>query len=511
MRIEKTAAVELSVNGILAAVDDFLTVSGTQAYRTAAGLDPVSRRHSELFEAVADVTRPETTSFLRELVTSARIDATKKSRVERLLSLVVELSARRAMAPAKSQLDDLLLQKSLVAAGRTWTVDEAIQDAWALSTTEARAQLSAERSAGLWSAFSLFAGQVDALAETAQTRGFSSPTALVETVRGRSFATGISHGESALDHSRDAAFDVLAYALKRVDPHLKPDTARQPDLERALAAPWFFELLRKEDLWHVVTRVWSDLGFHPSAHGRILIDTDHRPGRTRFSTLAPVEVPDQIRLVLTAAPGFDGYAHWLGAWGEALFWAEVPKSLPFIDRVVGDAVVPLAIRKLFELLPTDELWLRRAAKLTSAQSREVARLFALRQLMELRREAALLPVTSDILSRGAVRSLADGYISSLERAVFVAPERGRLIIDIDVLAKGLVTLDAFALETHLMRTLRERFNEDWWRNPAAGRFLVALSSRGVAEDIKTVATSFGAPEALDVTDAARRLVLVMGA
>jgi hypothetical protein len=515
--------VELSVNAILATIDDFLKESGTRAHRSLAGLEPAPTS-VDLCALLGDVTAAETIAFVRELTTSSRMDAVKKGRVERLYALLLELGTRARVAPLDDAISTLLRTKTFVSAARTWTLREALSDAWALNTPEARAQLSTDRSAALWDEQPPFARRLDALPDVARQLGLSSATALVEAMQRRTFEALSPSLVEALRQGDDAARDLTAFALKRLDPQLKAGAARQPDLERALAAPWCFEVLRKEDLTHAVTRTLGDLDFHPNAFGKILIDAE-TPGRAPGAHLVKLEVPDQLRLVLTAAPGFDGYAACLGAWGEAAVLASTPKTLPFIDRVVGDAAIAKTFRLLFESLLLDEGWLKRAVRATSAQAREVARLFAWRQLVQLRAQAALVPVVREGLERGAVRALSDAYVSAMERALHVAPERGRYLVDLPVMGESLPTLDAWALEARLVHTLRERFNEDWWRNPAAGRFLTGLAARGTTEDANSLAASLAGATAglvsstasnaqtrsLELTDATRRRVLVMGA
>ena len=71
-------------------------------------------------------------------------------------------------------------------------------------------------------------------------------------------------------------------------------------------------------------------------------------------------------------------------------------------------------------------------------------------------------------------------------------------------------VDAFALEHTWRAHLRERFNEDFWRNPATGRWLVDLAARGQREDAVTHAKQLGAA-GLQLTEAAQHRVAVMGA
>lgn len=500
-------SVELSVNGILEGIDDYLRESGTRTYRSVAGLEPRASASSNL-ALLGDVTHAETVASVRGLSQSTRIDETKKHRVNRLLAELLQLATRARLASHDDAIEGALSTPSVESAGKRVSVREALRDGWALALPEARTQVSNATTTTLRGLESLFARRVDALTEAAPELGASSARALVEAMHRRTFEKQLVVADELLRHSDDAARDLTGFALRRLDPQLKPAGSRRFDLERALAAPWHFELLRQEDLSHAVTRTFSDLGFHPSAHGRIFIDAE--PRTVPVSTLVRVEVPDQLRLVLTPTPGFHGYAGWLGAWAEAHLLAATPKTLPFIDRVIGDGARALAVRKLFESLLLDEAWLKRAVRATSPQARELARLFAWRQVMELRGDAGRLLASHALLERGAVRGFVDTATALQERVTFVQPDAGRAYLDAELLAPALTSLDAWALESHLLNTLRERFNEDWWRNPAAGRFLSDLAARGTVDDAAVIAEGLGRGP-LSATDASRRRVVVMGA
>lgn len=495
------------MNAILAAVDDFLKEAGARSYRALAGLE-TKPTMVELLAPLTEATHPETIAFVRELTTSSRIDAVKRSRVERLHAVLLEFAMRRHVAPLDDALAAALASTTFGSAGKTWTLAEALRDGWTLGSHQARTQLVADRSTALLELAPLLSRRFDGLAELATSVGFPSTRALVEASERRTFEKLEPTTEEPLKQSDDAARDLTGFVLKRLDPQLRPSSANAIDLARALAAPWFFEVLRREELSQAVSRTLGELGFAPNAHGKILIDSD-TPTRRPGAHLVRVEVPDQLRLVLTADAGFEAYAGWLGTWGEAQLLAAVPKTLPFVDRVIGDGALVMAARRLFESILLDEGWLKRALRATTAQAREIARVFAWRQLLQLREELALLGVKRGLLERGVVRATVDDAAAAFERALTVQPERGHVVLE-GVPTQALTSLDAWALEAVLAHELRERFNEDWWRNPAAGRFLQGLASRGTTDDAASVAASLG-HRALELTDAVRRRVLVMGA
>ena len=75
-----------------------------------------------------------------------------------------------------------------------------------------------------------------------------------------------------------------------------------------------------------------------------------------------------------------------------------------------------------------------------------------------------------------------------------------------------VALDAWALEHVMHSTLTARFNEDFWRNPAAGRWLTDFAAKGQRDDAGVIATTLGAKSLeASLNAAAARRITVMGA
>ena len=87
---------------------------------------------------------------------------------------------------------------------------------------------------------------------------------------------------------------------------------------------------------------------------------------------------------------------------------------------------------------------------------------------------------------------------------------GQAMFEIDAFGDNLIRLDAYALEQPLRVLLRERFNEDFWRNPATGKWLTNFASHGQREDAMQVAKACGS-ETPSLAEAALHRVAVMGA
>ena len=69
-------------------------------------------------------------------------------------------------------------------------------------------------------------------------------------------------------------------------------------------------------------------------------------------------------------------------------------------------------------------------------------------------------------------SLPDLYVHTLSGATTFRYRRADAFVDVDPRFYSARYLRAWQLQALLAETLRERFNEDWYRNPAAGPWVV---------------------------------------
>ena len=496
---------QLSLTTLVERLDDLFSERATRAYRSASGLQRDVAPVAELPELV----RLEAFQVTSEVLASPRVDEAKRNRLVLLRRHLARAFVEAQVLEANGKRLGFLQGHSFFSAARTWTPQEALRELPRLAAREARATLATELSTLLQANESLAARSLDGTLEAISTLKLG-PASFIEELHGRPLAPRLEAARLTLDQTHDASLDLLGYALKKLDPMLTPRVASAHDAERAALAPWLFESFRREDLPHAVSRSVGDLGLSPNADGRLTVDSDPRPGRDPAARCFELRVPDQIRLLLTTEMGFDAYAGWLSAWGIGLHRAHVGRTLPFVERRLGDRALVEAVGLLFESFLLDEGWLKRYLRLTASQAREAARAFASRQLLQLRRAAALSLYSHEATTRGSWAGLADEYVPRLSQALGVDVPRGQTLFEVDPFGDRLLTLDAFALEQVMRRHLQERFNEDFWRNPATGRWLADLASRGQHDDATVVARSLGV-ESASLAEAAHHRVLVMGA
>ncbi len=502
---------ELSLPALLERIDDFLFERNAIRYRHAAGLSS-SAAEASCFNSMPELGRGEVLQEVAELIESPRTEEARKPRLRVLLSFLRQSFLEARSAALTGARDHALETTQVSSVAKEWHLAEALRELPSQTSGKERNQLEHDIGTALAGLRTPFARRIDVmLAATAETKA-ASPAHFIESIHGRPLLPRRDALEAFLRDTADAYRDVLSFALKRVDPALKPGAARLPDLQRAMHAPWLYEHFRREDLQHAITHCLTDLGIHPNADGRIGIDTEARPARIGPSRAFDLRVPDEVRLLFIADMGFEPYANAFSSWGLALHRALVSKGMHFVERRLGDLAVPQSFARVFESFLGDEAYLKRYLRVPSAQAREAARLFAFRQLTEQRRAAANALVSLELLRRGPVEPLAGEFEERLSNALYVEVPKSRFLLDTDVWVNDVLALDAWALEHVMHSTLTARFNEDFWRNPAAGRWLTDFAAKGQRDDAGVIATTLGA-KSLEVSlnAAAVRRITVMGA
>jgi hypothetical protein len=90
------------------------------------------------------------------------------------------------------------------------------------------------------------------------------------------------------------------------------------------------------------------------------------------------------------------------------------------------------------------------------------------------------------------RALPDAYVTTMGEATGLRHHTADAFVDVDPRFYVTRYLRAWQLQAVLGDTLRERFDEDWFRNPAAGPWIVAeLFGQGQREPADVLAARVG--------------------
>jgi len=503
---------ELSIPALRDRLDSFLYELGGLHYRFGAGLTqdfPLQQLHSHYPE----LGRKETFLQVREAVEDARTDSVERLRLGRLLEFLAGQVEDTLAAPAAEASSELEAQGQVLLNHERVGFVEALAQLPREHRRDRRSAISKALGNFLWEHRAVYARRVEAALRTAEALGYGSYLELREKVSGIDAKALAADCAAVLKQTEDAYRDLLGYVLKKVDPGLKPwpnGDAHRHDLQHAASAPWMAQHFRREDLLPAVSRWMSDVGLHPNAEGRILLDAEDRPTKNPRAFVVDLRVPDDIRLVVRPGSGLDDFYSLLHEYGHAQHLAGVLRTLPVEDRRLGDTSVTEAYASLFDHFLLDEAWHRRYLRLPQATAREAARMAAFNNLFLLRRYCAKLPYELELYSQGPTEARAQRYEEGQCQALAVGAHRGFYLFDVDPQLYAARYLRAWALEARLFKVLQSRFDQDFWRNPAAGHWLRELFTGGQREDASALAERLGGGK-LSLLEAGERLVKVMGA
>jgi hypothetical protein len=128
-------------------------------------------------------------------------------------------------------------------------------------------------------------------------------------------------------------------------------------------------------------------------------------------------------------------------------------------------------------LPLEPRWLAERADVDRRHARDVVRDLSLLRLLQLRADAAALRVAAEVergLSGEAWREAHRGALAAATGATWEGVRAAR-DADADRLAARVRGADA---GERLRLAMRERFDDDWWRNPRTAAHLAGVLAAG---------------------------------
>lgn len=169
--------------------------------------------------------------------------------------------------------------------------------------------------------------------------------------------------------------------------------------------------------------------------------------------------------------------------GHALHFGNAERTLPFEYRWLGDNSVTEGYAMLFDHRLKCPGWLLRYTGLDKVDLPAFMRSAGFEELHFLRRYCGKLMYELELyggsVSWGALPEL---YVDTLWQATGFRYQLADAFVDVDPGFYSARYLRAWQLQALLDETLTERFNDDWWRNPNAGPWIVGeLFGRGQRE------------------------------
>ncbi|MEO5902787.1 MAG: hypothetical protein ABIQ55_02125 [Gemmatimonadaceae bacterium] len=314
-----------------------------------------------------------------------------------------------------------------------------------------------------------------------------SYNATFEAITGVSLSGLAAECAAFLRDSQSMWDETLPFHLKK-SLGLKPSEAMRSDVLALLRASEYDGAFPGNHLQDSVNRQLREMGVDPFAGGRIIYDVGDRPGKRARAFCAPTRVPEEVYLVLRPHGGQSDYTTLLHEAGHALHFANVRDDYPFEYRWLGDNSVTESYAMLMDHRIQDRGWLLRYTEIGSRNIDNFLRLAGFEELHYLRRYCAKLIYEVEAYGEGlSWNNLEDLYVETLTAATNFQYRAADAFIDFDPRYYSTRYLRAWQLQAQLNEALVSRFDQDWYRNPSAGPWMIgdlwAEGQRETAEEI----------------------------
>ncbi len=288
--------------------------------------------------------------------------------------------------------------------------------------------------------------------------------------------------ETFLASTQDLAREAFAHASARAGVESEDGT----ELLWALTGTRFSGLFHTEARLRRLGNDWEALGLRRalSSHARA---APAHPGLFPYAHVFVAAAPGDVRVALPALEhGLLSELAAADAVGRAVGIAHASPLLPVSLRHGSVSSVARSLGALGGLMFAEPLFLTRVRGLSRREGDEVARLAAAFSLLEARLCAA------SVLARGLydenwVMASADLAARALTRTL-PAPLGAWLVSRVSPGAPLRARVHALAIAA----ALRERFDEDWFRNPRAGEPLRGAALRAGTLSVEAFAIEMGA-------------------
>jgi hypothetical protein len=338
----------------------------------------------------------------------------------------------------------------------------------------------AELEAALADAMVPFDGARSACWEAAQAAlneaGFSNAGQGVVALQARGWGE-VGSAEKLLAATEPLARDLGGWLLERhtgARPH--PGGAERHDVLHLIHAPHCASAFPRGELLRTVRRWAEMLRLDLGADNCIQLDEDDRPLKQSGAQVEPVDPPFEVRISLLPEEGPRALGQLLGAVSVAQLRAGPPGDAPPEDLWLGDPAVSWACFALLEGLLREPEFLQRCAK--AELGRDDERAIAIAAVLDARLAAARTLASLQAHEVGLGGRASHAHRELFARAAGADLPAGLALCDLDPWLDSFAELRGRALAARARAFLRDRYDEDWWRNPRALASLNALWARG---------------------------------
>lgn len=295
---------------------------------------------------------------------------------------------------------------------------------------------------------------------TAEELGYPNLLAFWEEVSGVRMDDFLKPLEAILRETEDTYRDAMDWYLKRAL-GIRLSEAKRHDLLALFrfeaVDPWFpaSDLIATIERW---LRDWGwDMAEHPNLH------LEHHRLLSEAAWCAPVEIPDEIRLLLAPIGGMQGSARALHQAGQALLLASFPADSPLELRCFPDPSLLEGQAQVCEGLVRDPLWVEIYRHVR--QPTEALRLAHVERLFLVRRYIGKCLYERALYEDTMLDRKDEAYVDAMRRACGFSYPDAYFLYDVEPGFASFWRLRGWLLGAYLRHRLSQQYTQEWFRQP----------------------------------------------
>lgn len=462
--------------------EEYLFRSGRSARRDTA----------HIFSEYSDLFRLSVVEELRaKLNEVADYRKTERKSIERLIAFALEENLLARVRDLSAEIEEYEAASGINWNGQRIPFRQTEELLATESDRQRRRDLHARRNDVIKGAQDLLAERFEKLRAGAVELGFESYSAMRGQLRGLDFARLETAAAKILEKTESRYVAALApFAMREVGTSLDQVTSADlPFLQRYTRFDAFFP---RESLLQVYRELFANFGFNTDKQSNVEIDAAHRSGKQSQAFCSPIQIPDEIKLVVNREGGQWNYYGFLRAAGQAQSAAWTSRNIPTEFQRVADTAVPLAWGMLLENLMLEESWL--TAMFGFVESAEFRHALSVLRLLELRRQAAMFQYELEFHSGKLTGGIGQRYADLMTEAVRVHFDEASCLREVSDDFRPANVLRAAAFEAQLRDFLKTQFGSRWWASRKAGEMLIDLWNTGQEYSVEELAAMIGLGE-----------------
>jgi hypothetical protein len=444
---------------------------------------------TRIYERYSDLFTREAISQLKQQLAEAPVDfESQRVSINHLLTFAADQFLEDAAKVLTEEISRYESQSSIEWKGQKIHFQEAYVAIKTEKDRQARQAIYKKRTEIIAASNDLRAERLEKLHQAARLLGFDNYALMHEQLRRKDYAAMSREVEKLLELTEAAYVTRLDEALRR-DLHIKIEDAERIDALYFLNLSQYDEKFPASQLLRVYKETMQGLGIDIEKQKNICVDSETRPRKSARAFCAPIEIPEEVKLVIRPVGGQSDYQAMLHEAGHAQHYGWTAPGLQPEFKYTGDYALTETYAFLFNHLPSESDWL--SSMLQFEESQDFIRLTLLTRLHIVRRYAAKLIYERQLHAAGSLAGAPALYAHLQTTATKFQTGETEFLTDLDDGFYSANYLRAWAFEVALRDYLKTRFDRRWWASKRAGDFLKEIWDTGDRYDADEMAAQIG--------------------